>query len=137
MMKVTVRENDGRFLRTSGCNVQIKDSDFRKNNGSELLWIYQNSNAHHINSTFTGNHGLNHGTLAIESSHVTTIRCQFLGNTVKAKGAAVHVSRTSEYNDHSSLFADNTAGEGGKFLKVCLHITTLSTSPSQFPLEFN
>ena len=141
LMNITVRENDGRFMTTKGCNVEITDSDFRNNKGieinnkgSQLLWIYQNINAlvlfhqgnkaHVINSTFTGNWGFSCGTLAIESSHVSTVVCQFLGNTAKANGAAMYVSRRSEYHDHGSLFADNTAGEGGKFQKSTLMVAT-------------
>ena len=127
MMNVEVRDNDGRFMFTQQCNVQITDSDLRNNNGSELLWIGQSSNAHVINSTFIGNQALNHGTLTIESSHLTTVGCQFLGNTAKTKGAAVHVSRGSEYNNQGSLFADNTAGEGGKITNVCFFKVSLAS----------
>ena len=37
MMNVTVTDNEGRFMKTLGCNVQIVDSDFRNNNGSGLF----------------------------------------------------------------------------------------------------
>ena len=118
MLNLTVRDNDGHFMYTQQCNVQITHSGFRNNKGQELLWISQRSKVHVTNTTFIGNQALNHGTLTIESSHLTTVECQFLGNTVKNKGAAVHVRR-SEYNDQGSLFTGNIAGEGGKILNVC------------------
>ena len=146
MTNVTVRDNKGRFMIDQNyCNVQITHSDFTNNKGLELIRVelqsqlafgnshlsnntyekggifLQRSNGHVMNSTFTGNQGLNYGTLAIESSHVTTIGCKFLENTVKTKGSAVHVSGRSQYNDHSSVFAANTAREGGKILICALY----------------
>ena len=115
MINVAIRNNEGRFLTTLGSNVQVRDSDFRNNYGSELFWAYQRSNVHVINSTFTGNQGLNHGTLTIESSHLTTVGCQFLANAAKAKGSAICV-RDGTYSDQDSLFADNIAGVRGKKL---------------------
>ena len=115
MMNITVRDNEGCFMKTSGCKVKITDSCFRNNNGYGLLKIYESSMAYLIDSTFTRNQGLNHGTLTIKSSNLTTERCQFLENSAKGKGAAISISR-SEYNDHGSLFATNIAGNGGKIL---------------------
>ena len=141
MMNATVRGNIGPFMLIEGNSyVEITHSEFRNNSGPELLqiqfysqltfkdshlsnnlyekggiYLYKSS-GHVINSTFTENQGVNYGSVTIEISHLTTSGCQFLRNTAKAKGAAVHIKGGSQYNDHSSLFADNTAGEGGKFL---------------------
>ena len=120
MVKITVRDNKGHLMKTEGCNVQVTFSDFRNNNGSGLLWVNQRSKVHVTNSTFTLNQGLYRGTLAIESSHLTTVGCQFLRNTAKANGAAIYAERESGYNDYGSLFADHTAGEGGKVLIAIL-----------------
>ena len=136
MMNLTVRDNVGRFLETEESDIQITHSDFINNNGSELfsqnshitkinLTVIDNeggfmetegSNVYITHSGFRNNIGLNHGTVTIESSHLTTVGCQFLENTAKGKGAVVHVSRRSDYNDHGSLFANNTAVKGGKIL---------------------
>ena len=113
MMRVKVGENVGGFMETSGCDVQIQYSDFRNNSRSNLIRVYQSCNVHVTNSTFTGNKGQDHGTLVIESSHLTTIESQFLNNTSKGKGAAICVS-DGTYNDQGSLFANNSAGEGNK-----------------------
>ena len=115
VMNVTVRDNEGDFMETEDCTVLITNSHFRNNKALELLFFYQRSSADVINSTFTGNLGLNRGTLTIESSDLTTEGCQFLKNTVKTKGAALCV-RDGTYNDHSSLFAENAAVQVGKIL---------------------
>ena len=124
MVNVVVRDNMGRGMMFERCNVQITDSRFTNNNFTEgrissggitLFW----SNARVINSTFTGNQG--HALVAMRQSHLTTVRCQFLDNAVKSKGAAVHVSERSEYHDQGSSFTDNVAGEGGKILNKKKH----------------
>ena len=138
MLNVAARQNEGIFLQTEECNVQITDSYFRNNKGPKLLYVRENqltfknshlsnntneygeiflyeSNAHMVNSSFTRNQGVNSGSVTAVSSHLTTEGCQFLKNTAKAKGGAIHVI-SSTYNDHSSLFLNNFAGEGGKIL---------------------
>ena len=119
MVNVVVRDNMEHGMKFDGCNVQITDSHFLNNNFTEDrinnggITLYK-SNACVTNSTFTGNQG--YALVAMRQSHLTTVRCQFLDNAVKSKGAAVHVSDRSEYHDQGSSFTDNMAGEGGKIL---------------------
>ena len=73
------------------------------------------SDAQVINSTLTGNKGRDGGALTLYlNSHVTTERCYFLENVATEKGGAAFVDSECEYQDTDSVFADNTAREGGK-----------------------